>query len=91
MDNISDNLDDLVDHRTRKGRRYSLRSVVLLSLFAMLCGADSLLAIHRFAKCLSPQARLKLGIAPKRIPAHSNLHYIFKEMDSECLAKALRG
>ena len=40
-------LEGLPDHRTRKGRRYPLASIVGISLAAMLSGANDLRAIFR--------------------------------------------
>lgn len=91
MNRVLDSLSDIPDHRTRKGRRYRLDSIILLSLCAILSGADSLLAIHRFAKRLAPSSRAALGMTTGRIPAHASLHYIFKAMDSDALAQALYG
>lgn len=79
------------DRRTRKGRRYELRALILLALAAMLAGANDLLAIHRFARRLSPKALEMLGITRGRAPAHATLHYVFRALDAVELERALRG
>lgn len=78
------------DRRTRKGRRYSLPSILMLALAAMLAGANDLLAIHRFGKRLSPKALEALGITRRRAPAHATLHYVFRDLAAADLEWALR-
>lgn len=84
-------LEAMPDRRTRKGRRYSLASIVTLSLAAMLSGANDLLAVHRFGRRLTPKSLEMLGIAHGKSPAHATLHYVFANIDAEELARALLG
>ena len=87
---LSEALAEMPDPRTRKGRRYSLSSIILLSLAAMLSGANDLLAIHRFGCRLSPKALAELGITRARAPAHATLHYVFRALSAEDLERVLR-
>jgi len=89
MPTFWDALEGLPDHRTRKGRRYSLASLVTLSLAAMLAGANDLLAIHRFGRRLTPKALEMLGIGHGKSPAHATLHYVIEKLSSEDLARVL--
>jgi hypothetical protein len=91
MGTLWEALGHVVDRRTRKGRRYSLPSILMLALAAMLAGANDLLAIHRFAKRLSPKALEALGITRRRAPAHATLHYVFRALAAVDLEWALRG
>jgi hypothetical protein len=91
MGTLFETLEALPDRRTRKGRRYSLASIVTLSLAAMLAGANDLLAIHRFGRRLTPKGLQMLGIDRGRSPAHATLHYVFRSMDAGDLERALRG
>jgi hypothetical protein len=84
-------LGSVADRRTRKGRRYSLPSLILLALAAMLAGANDLLAIHRFARRLPPKALNALGITRGRGPAHATLHYVFRGLAVVDLERALCG
>jgi hypothetical protein len=52
MDRLWDRLEELPDHRTLKGRRYSLA--------AMLSGANDLMAIFRWGRRLVSSALLIL-------------------------------
>ena len=84
-------LEELPDHRTRKGRRYSLASIVGISLAAMLSGANDLLAIHRWGKRLTPKGLEAFGITRGRTPCHATYHYVFRAIPAEDLERALRG
>ena len=91
MDTLWSALEGLPDQRTRKGRRYSLASIVTLSLAAMLAGANDLLAIHRFGRRLTPKSLGMLGIAHGKSPAHATLHYVFGRLEVEDLTRVLLG
>jgi hypothetical protein len=91
MDTLWARLEALPDRRTRKGRRYSLASILTLSIAAMLCGADDLLAIHRFGRRLTPKGLEMLGIRHGKSPAHATLHYVFAAIAAEELGRVLLG
>lgn len=91
MGTLWEALGSVPDRRTRKGRRYSLASVLGLSLAAMLCGANDLRAIFRWGRRLSPKALRALGIERDRAPCHAAYHYIFRSIAAEDLERALRG
>ena len=79
------------DHRTKKGRRFSLPTIMLISLAAMLSGANDLLAIARWGRRLSPKALQALGVDKKRrkAPCHATYHYIFQSISAQELTAAL--
>jgi len=91
MGTLWEALEALPDRRTRKGRRYSLASIVTLSLAAMLAGANDLLAIRRWGQRLTPKALEALGITRGRVPADATLHYVFRSIPAADLEQALRG
>ena len=72
-------LQAIPDHRTKKGRRFELATILVIALAAMLSGANDLLAIARWGRRLSPQALWALGASKKRrkAPCHSTYHYFF--------------
>ena len=84
-------LQAIPDHRTKKGRRFSLATVLTIALAAMLSGADDLLAIARWGRRLSPQALWALGASKKRkkAPCHATYHYIFQRLSAADLRAAL--
>jgi hypothetical protein len=84
-------LEGLPDHRTRKGLRYSLASVVGISLAAMLSGANDLMAIYRWGGRLTPKGLAAFGVTRGRAPCHATYHYVFRSIASGDLERALRG
>src|SRR4051795_4924397 len=71
-------LGDIPDRRGAKGRRYPLRSVLTLSLAAMLAGGNDLCSIFRWGRRLPPEALYLLGL--KRAPCHAMYHYFYKAL-----------
>ena len=84
-------LQAIPDHRTRKGRRFSLATILTISLAAMLSGADDLMAIYRWGRRLSPAALQALGADKKRrrAPCHATCHYVFQALSAKDLQAAL--
>ena len=84
-------LSTIPDHRTKKGRRFSLAAIVTISLAAMLSGANDLMAIARFGRRLSPKALQALGVDKKRkrAPCHATYHYVFQSISAAELKAAL--
>ena len=84
-------LSAMADHRTRKGRRFPLAALIMISLAAMLSGANDLRAIFRWGRRLSPKALQALGVDPKRkkAPCHATYHYVFRSISRDDLRAAL--
>lgn len=84
-------LEAMPDHRTRKGRRFPLTTIVLIALAAMLSGANDLMAIYRWGRRLSPKALQALGADAKRrrAPCHATYHYVFQSVSAADLTAAL--
>ena len=84
-------LEGIEDRRTKKGRRFPLPAIILISLAAMLSGANDLRAIFRWGRRLSPKALAALGVDPKRkaAPCHATYHYVFQAISADDLTKAL--
>jgi hypothetical protein len=80
-------LGEIPDRRGAKGRQYPLRSVLTLSLAAMLAGANDLRAIFRWGRRLPPEALCLLGI--ERAPCHATYHYFFKALDAAATEQVL--
>ena len=64
-------LEGLPARRTKKARRCRLASVVVLSLAAMLSGANDLVAIFRWGRRLTAKSLAMLGIDRPRSPCHA--------------------
>lgn len=91
MGTLWSGLEALPDHRTRKGRRYALASVVGISLAAMLSGANDLMSIYRWGRRLTPKGLAALGVTRERAPCHATYHYVFRSIAAGDLERALRG
>jgi hypothetical protein len=91
MDRLWDRLEQVPDHRTLKGRRYSLAAIVGISLAAMLSGANDLRAIFRWGRRLTPKGLAAFGIGHGRAPCHATYHYVFRSIAAADLERALRG
>src|SRR5215212_9538080 len=91
MDRLWDRLEQLPDHRTLKGRRYTLAAIVGISLAAMLSGANDLMAIFRWGRRLTPKGLAAFGIGHGRAPCHATYHYVFRLIAAADLERALRG
>jgi DDE_Tnp_1-associated/Transposase DDE domain len=91
MDRLWDRLEGLPDHRTRKGRRYSLAAIMGISLAAMLSGANDLMAISRWGRRLTPKGLAAFGVNRGRAPCHATYHYVFRSIAAADLERALRG
>ncbi len=81
-------LGEIPDRRSRKGRQYPLRSLLGISLAAMLAGANDLRAIFRWGRRLRPEALVAFGIAHGRAPCHATYHYFFASLDGDAVAVA---
>ena len=84
-------LQAVPDHRTTKGRRFPLATILIIALAGMLSGANDLLAIARWGRRLSPQALWALGASKKRrkAPCHATYHYVFAGISPADLRAAL--
>ena len=68
-ESLWDVLGEIPDRRGAKGRRYSLRSVLVLTLAAMLSGANDLRAVYRWGRRLPEDALSALGLSDA--PCHA--------------------
>ena len=82
-------LESLPDKRTKKGRRYSLASIVGISMAAMLSGANDLRAIYRWGRRLNAAGLQSFGITRERAPCHATYHYVFRAIAADELDRAL--
>jgi hypothetical protein len=84
-----DALGEIEDRRGRKGRQYGLRSVLGISIAAMLAGANDLIAIFRWGRRLKPEALQLFGIENGKAPCHATYHYFFQALDADGLSRTL--
>lgn len=84
-------LSTVKDYRKQRGKRYNLSSVLQLVLAGLLCGANNLATIHRWAKTLSKKALIALDFYQGKILSYSNLTVILRQVDGGDIVKVMRG
>jgi predicted transposase YbfD/YdcC len=78
------------DPRVERSRLHPLTSILVLSLLAVICGADSFVAIELFGKRKQEWLQTFLDF-PNGIPSHDTLGRVFAMLDPKGLAEAFRG
>ena len=91
MGTLWEALASIPDHRTRRGRRYELASILGISLAAMLSGANDLASIYRWGRRLKPKGLVAFGISREQAPCHATYHYVFQGLAARELERALGG
>ena len=80
MTNLHHTFKSLKDPRTRRNRRHNLLDIIILSIIAVLCGAESYDSIALFGKenfdFLKQFLELKNGI-----PSHDTINRVFQLLD----------
>lgn len=77
------------DPRIERSRLHPLSSILVLSLCAVVCGADSFAAIEFFGRAREDWFRTFLDL-PNGIPSHDTLGRIFAMLNPKALEKAFR-
>lgn len=79
----------VTDPRVERSQRHPLASVLVLSLCAVVCGADSFVAIEHFGKARASWLKTFLDL-PNGIPSHDTIGRIFAMLDPQALEEAFR-
>jgi predicted transposase YbfD/YdcC len=77
------------DPRIERSRLHPLASILVVSLIAVICGADSFVAIEEFGKAKETWLKTFLDL-PNGIPSHDTLGRVFAILDPTALEKAFR-
>lgn len=78
------------DPRVKRTRKHPLTSVLVLSLLAIICGADSFVAIELYGECQEEFLKTFLDL-PNGIPSHDTIGRIFSVLSPSALRAAFRG
>lgn len=82
-------MEQIPDFRKRRGRRYNLHNLLIVSILAFLSGADDFEGIAAFAKrkkvFLSGEGLLAEG----RLPSHDLFRWVFMSLDKACFSHLL--
>jgi hypothetical protein len=84
-----DCLGSVHDRRSRQGRRYSLRSVLALSIAAVMGGCSSLGAIAQWIREVAKKGLLARFGIDRGTPCHATLHYMFTGLNVKSFERAL--
>lgn len=77
------------DPRVERTRKHPLTSVLVLSLLAIICGADSFVAIELYGECQEEFLKTFLDL-PNGIPSHDTIGRIFSTLNPKALQEAFR-
>lgn len=87
---LEDYLSTIKDHRRNQGKRYKLRHILLFSIFAILCEANSYRKIHSFIKTNYEILNKHYNLNWKKIPAYTTVRNIIQGLDSVELENSFR-
>jgi len=83
-------LFNIKDHRRKQGQRYQLGHILLFSIFAILCDADSYRKIYAFIKVQYPLLNNIYQLNWKKCPAYTTIRNIIQGVSGDELNKAFR-
>ena len=78
------------DPRMERTRLHELADILALSLIAVVCGADSFVAIEQFGRAKQDWLRIFLGLR-NGIPSHDTIGRVFAALNPTALAEAFRA
>ena len=85
MPTLVDAFDGLTDPRLERTRLHSLRDIIILSILAVICGADGFVQIEDFGRAKEEWLRKVLDL-PNGIPSHDTVGRVFSLLDPEAFA-----
>ena len=83
-DSISKYFQDLPDPRSDRGKRHVLTDMLLLTVCAVICGADGWVEVEDFGRAKAGWLRLFLKL-PHGVPSHDTLGRVFARLDPAAL------
>ena len=94
MDNvplsIAERFGILEDPRTGHARRHELLDIIVITLCAVICGADNWVEIEEFGKAKADWFRRFLKL-PNGIPSHDTFGRVFGQLDPEQFSTCFHG
>ncbi len=82
-------LEELVDWRKARGKRYTLALVLLLVVLAKLCGEDQPFGIAGWAQARASYLAAALHLSYLRMPCHNTYRRILRKVDLSALQRVL--
>ena len=84
-----DVLGKVPDHRSPSGRRFKLRSILALTVGAILAGRTSVASIARWGRKMNKDFLCAFGIDRKSSPCQTTFHYVFRDLRVNNLERVL--
>jgi predicted transposase YbfD/YdcC len=86
---VEEFLGFIEDPRVERTRKHSLETILIVSLLAVICGADSFVGIEKFAKAKQDWLASFLDLSGG-VPSHDTIGRVFAALDCNALAQAFR-
>jgi len=86
---VEEFLSLIKDPRIERSRRHPLQTIVVLSLLAVISGADDFVAIERYGKAKQAWLSTFLDLSGG-VPSHDTIGRVFALLDTTALAEAFR-
>lgn len=80
---------EIPDARDPLGKRFSLQSILAVAFCALSCGRNSVAAIARWGRSLTPSQLAKLGIYRAKAPCQATYHNALKTLEPSALVPRL--
>lgn len=82
-------LAEVTDHRVGNAIKYSLRDILFLGIFAILCGAETYTGMQMFSELHLEELRQYLEL-PHGVPSHDVFGDIFSRVDTKAVEKCFQ-
>jgi predicted transposase YbfD/YdcC len=89
--NIANFIPKIKDNRKARGKRYNIMPIVRIIVGGLLCGANNLASIHRWATRLTDKKLRALGFWRGNLLCYSNLTLVVRKIDPDSLCEAMVG
>ena len=89
LSSLVETLDTLEDPRVDRTKLHHLTDILVLSVLAVICGADSFVAIALFGQLNEAWLRTFLEL-PHGIPSHDTLGRVFARLDATGFEEGFR-
>jgi predicted transposase YbfD/YdcC len=87
---LSEHFSVIADPRVERTKRHSLHDILIISLCAMLCGAETFVDFEQFGQAKQSWLRSFLSL-PNGIPSHNTFGRVFAMLDPKQFSECFRN